>query len=450
MAIPIHFNKEKKQVFSYDEETAIKDITLHVVKGSLQGKIYNFSQYSKFTLGRDPKCHIHLENDPKISRFHCILEFAPPNEAMIYDLNSRNGTYWGQIQSNRVTFQRVTEIQLHNGDYIKIGESIFLVKWSESEETKIVTCEKCGGRLAEEFDKNSNKLCPKCQPKPEFIIGKKIGTFEVVRKLGEGNMGVVYLVRIENSQQQFAVKIMRPQRAVNQSMMQRFLQEASCASRVKHPNIVRHYKLGYESGLIYISMEYVDGCDLKTYMDQLQRPLTWEEAQALFLPMLDALEFLHTHSIIHRDIKPANILLENPKGRRIPKLSDFGLAKNLEETGFTGTKTGQLLGTADYMSPEQCMDAKHVDHRADIYSLAATFYYILTMQNIYPPVISLQQRLQQVLEEEPIPITEHNPKVPKPFATMIMRCLRKHPEERFINVQEWKQALAKLLPLQGR
>ncbi len=443
---PLKISKQATEVLAYCENVPTDSMELKIVKGPMEGTAYTFSEYTQFTIGRDAKADLCLEGNQKLSRYHCTIEFASPKHIMLYDLNSRNGTFVGQMKSdNRISFQRVMQIRLLQGDYIKVGDSVLHLTYQEADQSP--TCERCGAKLPKGASQGDNKLCSRCQQKQEFVAGKKIGAFEILRKIGEGGMGVVYLVRHDSTQYQYAIKILRPRIATNPNAIQRFLREASCASSVKHPNIVRHYQPGYsDTGFFYIPMEYVSGCDMKHYISKiLKRPLSIQETRAIVWPLLDALEFLHSQKIIHRDIKPANILLEDPENRKIPKLSDFGLAKNFEDTGLSGlSKSDQMLGSPDYMPPEQCINAKHVDPRADIYSMAATIYFFLTANRIYTP--GATSVIQQILEEEPVPMAEYNTAIPKPLEDAIMRCLKKDPDERFSSVEEWKQSLAKALP----
>jgi len=206
-------------------------------------------------------------------------------------------------------------------------------------------------------------------------LQQKLPQLEIQKLLGQGGMGAVYLGRQLSLDRPVAVKILPQEISDDPSFADRFAREARALARLNHPQIVAVYDFGQVEGLYYLLMEYVDGVNLRQALRAGQ--LTPTDALAIVPQICEALQFAHDEGIVHRDIKPENILLDK-KGR--VKIADFGLAKLLgpqaEETGLTGTQ--QVMGTWNYMAPEQLRGSRDVDHRADIYSLGVVFYELLT------------------------------------------------------------------------
>jgi serine/threonine-protein kinase len=250
--------------------------------------------------------------------------------------------------------------------------------------------------------------------------------YELVEELGRGAMGIVYRARDNELEEFVALKILPDNLSQNPEAVQRFRAEARAARRLAHPNIVRIHDIGEEQGRKYISMEFVKGSDLKRLLRQ-QRKLDIDKAVSIILPICDALDYAHRQGIVHRDIKPANIMLTEDG---VAKLSDFGIAKALELTGET--KTGAIIGTPLYMSPEQ-VQGRPVDHRADIYSLGIMFYELLAGK---PPFTEGDIAYQHCrVPARPIP------GIPDELNAIILKCIEKDREQRWASAGELAQAL---------
>ena len=206
---------------------------------------------------------------------------------------------------------------------------------------------------------------------------KRIGEFALVKKLGAGGMGDVYLARQTTLDRKVALKTLKPDLAKREDFVARFMREARSMGRLDHPNVVRIY--GADTVEIagkpfaYAAIEYVDGKSMQDWMDELGS-LSVPDAVAVTLTVADALRHAHDLNMIHRDVKPDNILLTS---RGVVKVADFGLAKAIDEDQSL-TQSGVGMGTPLYMAPEQARNAKHVDARSDVYALGATLYYFLT------------------------------------------------------------------------
>ncbi len=223
---------------------------------------------------------------------------------------------------------------------------------------------------------------PPPPPKPaQSSSGDKkvtqLGDFKLIKKLGQGGMGEVYLAHQVSLDRQVALKVMNKQFSKQENFVKRFKREAQTMAKLNHPNIVQGYAVGEHQGLLFLAMELVKGHErgrsLQDWMEN-QKKLDVGDAVHVILVISDALKYANEMNLIHRDIKPDNMLITE-KG--VVKLSDMGLAKATDED-MSMTQSGTGLGTPYYMPPEQAADAKHVDHRSDIYALGCTFYYFLT------------------------------------------------------------------------
>jgi eukaryotic-like serine/threonine-protein kinase len=215
--------------------------------------------------------------------------------------------------------------------------------------------------------------------------------------------------------------------------------------QVSHPNVVTVFDCGFDRHVHYLIMELVDGCTLAAHIDEMG-PMPWQEAAKVMLQIAAALGQVHAQNIIHRDIKPANILLA-PDGTA--KLADLGLGKNLEEATQDGselTMQGTVLGSPAYMAPEQVRNSREATPIADIYSLGATFYQALTGE---PPFTGRNSSdvMMKVLREEPKPLQERVPGIPRGISTLIQRTmakdLKKRPQTAAQFIDELKAVIAK-------
>jgi len=251
---------------------------------------------------------------------------------------------------------------------------------------------------------------------------EKIGKYGIVRKLGQGGMGIVYLCRDAESSTDVAIKMLPRQLADNPVFFQRFKREVQTLQRLDHPCVVKVYDRGMHDGAPWYAMEYVPGVSLANILEK-QEKMAPPRAIAIIRACAEALEHAHAQGVIHRDIKPANILLADDG---IVKLTDFGIAKVLDATRMTVTQS--VLGTVEYMSPEQSQ-GRNVDARTDLYSLGVVLYQCLTARlpvtGTTPSEVILKLRTHQV--ESP---DAWVPGLPKRLVELIMRLLEKDPLKR--------------------
>ncbi len=266
-----------------------------------------------------------------------------------------------------------------------------------------------------------------------------IGRYEIVRTLGRGAMGVVYLARDPLIDRQVALKTLRVDLddEVASEFRERFLREARTAGRINHAGIVTIHDVGEdpESGLVFIAMEYIEGRDLKELMASGHR-FRPSEAARIAAEVAHALDYAHSMGVVHRDIKPANIILTNDG---TPIITDFGIAR-VESSNLT--VEGQFIGTPNFMSPEQ-ITGKEVDGRSDIFSLGVVLFYLLTHQRPFAGETMHEVTMKVVQDPSPIPSTV-SPQVPAAFNPIILKCLEKDPDKRFQTGAEVAQVLAAL------
>lgn len=251
--------------------------------------------------------------------------------------------------------------------------------------------------------------------------------YEIVRELGRGGMGVVYLARQLNVGRLVALKMILGFKAGPEEQA-RFRAEVEAIGRLQHPNLITIYEVGEHAGRAYYSMEYIEGTSLKDQIGATPQPA--RPAAEMVETLARAMEAVHRHGIIHRDLKPANILLSKDG---VPKITDFGLAKRLNSTDLTAT--GAILGTPSYMAPEQATgQVKEISPATDVYALGAILYEMLTGR---PPFHADNpwDTIVQVGSEEPVPPRRLQPKVPVELETICLKCLSKRPSQRYASAQ---------------
>ncbi len=274
------------------------------------------------------------------------------------------------------------------------------------------------------------------------LVGKIIGGCRIVKKLGEGGMGAVFLAEHTRLKRQSVIKVVPAHLSSNRQLIARFQREAQAAAVIQHPNVVNVFNVGEENGVHYIEMEFVDGTALDGILKE-KKLLDPVEAVRIIKDACKGLAEAHKHGIVHRDIKPDNIMMTR-KGQ--VKIADFGLARGSSED-MELTKVGQILGTPAYMSPEQCQ-GKQTDHRCDIYSLGATFYAMVTGKRPFTGA-SVMEIMQKHIDEEPISPRELVPELSSAVAKIILKMMAKKPEERYQGADEVIAAIDQFLKEEG-
>jgi serine/threonine-protein kinase len=270
--------------------------------------------------------------------------------------------------------------------------------------------------------------------------GRSVGGYQILGELGRGGMGVVYKARQRGLQRLVALKMILAADHADEQHRARFHTEAEAVARLQHPNIVQIHEVGEHEGLPYFSLEFVDGQPLDAKI--AGTPHAPREAAQLTETLARAIHFAHQQGIVHRDLKPANILMTHDG---IPKITDFGLAKFLEGSDSSQTKTGTLLGTPSYMAPEQARgDIRMIGPHSDLYALGTILYELLTGR---PPFqgADAMDTLTRVTRDEPVPPSRVQPKTPRDLETICLKCLHKEPARRYKDCFELAEDLRRFL-----
>lgn len=259
----------------------------------------------------------------------------------------------------------------------------------------------------------------------------RIGRYDVLAHIASGGMGTVYRAVDTTLNRNVALKVLSPDLAMKPHMLERFRREARSAAQLHHENIVAVFEFGEVNGTYFLAMEYVTGIDLHEYI--VSRPknqLDVDEARQILIQAARALDCAHRQGIVHRDIKPSNFLICGRGESFLVKLTDFGLARELNSDDFRLTRDNTTLGTVDYISPEQAQDSGAADIRSDLYSLGCTCYHMLAGHAPFPTG-SLPERIMAHFQKEPPDLRHINPAVPDRLWEIVRKLLAKDPAARF-------------------
>jgi serine/threonine protein kinase/Tfp pilus assembly protein PilF len=271
----------------------------------------------------------------------------------------------------------------------------------------------------------SSEAAAKGQLEPGTLLAER---FEILQLLGQGGMGAVYKARDTELERLVALKLIRPELASHPEILRRFKQELILAREVTHRNVIRIFDLGQAQGIKFITMEYVEGRDLKSLIHEKGK-LTADEAVPIALQIAAALEAAHTAGVVHRDLKPQNVMSD--KDGRV-YVMDFGIARSLEHQGMT--QTGALMGTPEYMSPEQAKGEK-VDARSDLFALGIIFYEMLTGNSPFKADTAMAMMFKRT-QVRATPLSQLNIGVPPVISDIVSKCLEIKTEERYQSARE--------------
>jgi serine/threonine protein kinase/tetratricopeptide (TPR) repeat protein len=296
-------------------------------------------------------------------------------------------------------------------------------------------CGECGTQLPSIDDIEVTETIE--TPNEELTRGTTFaGRYEIIEELGKGGMGRVYRVEDIKTKEEIALKLIKAEFAADKKTIERFRNELTSARKITHKNVCRMYDLGEEKGLHFITMEYISGQDLKGLIRQTGQ-LTVGKAISIAKQICDGLAEAHSLGVIHRDLKPNNIMIDRSGNA---KIMDFGIARAVKGKSITGS--GVMIGTPEYMSPEQ-VEAKNIDHRSDIYSLGVIIYEMLTgrlpFEGETPLAVAMKHK-----GEIPKDPKEFNSQISDDLSSAILRCLEKDKENRFQNVREVRVELDKI------
>jgi hypothetical protein len=498
-------------------ETGLMKVALTVVAGPRIGTVMEFSEPRGFIIGRAENADFRLpEDDLYVSRHHVYLEICPPS-CRVRDL--------GAVNPPLLNDKPVQEADLGDGDTLELGYTRFKVAVTgvpaPLPEVRCLTCGKqidappdgdaptlcpqclaaklsaptpamigemascafCDADLSSVANKDGRAeelknivvySCPQCLPYDDHVRGRAIGGFNLVRSLGEGGMGVVYLAHHTLTGRLVALKQIKGLR--DEHSVKRFERESMFLQTIVHENIVRCLHTGTHSEGPYFVSEFVPDGDLEQLVEKEGGKLPPDRAIAIITQVLAGVGFLHKKDIVHRDIKPQNILVRLSADKSdVVKLTDFGLAKcHSEAGGVRLTKPKTAMGTLMYMPPEQIKDAAGVRAHADLYAVGVTLYYILTGSYTFDfptpaEVAELQRQKPEqfkspeevlgwimranrvkhpfliILNEDPVPVRDRNASIPKKLADTVDKAVRKDPEKRFGSAMDFQKALRESL-----
>ncbi|HUK24869.1 MAG TPA: tetratricopeptide repeat protein [Terriglobales bacterium] len=264
---------------------------------------------------------------------------------------------------------------------------------------------------------------------PVFMPGRILAQrYQIIKVLGEGGMGAVYKAQDRELNRVVALKVIRPELARNPAIVERFKQELRLSHQVTHKNVIRIYDLGESNGTKFITMEFIEGQDLRSLIYE-KKKFPAAEAVDVMQQVCRALEAAHSVGVIHRDLKPQNIIRDNA-GRVV--VMDFGLARTVGGDGMT--QTGALVGTMEYMSPEQAL-GKELDQRSDLFALGLIFYELLTGKMPFQADSAIASLLKRT-QERAVPVSDHDAAIPGNLSGIVSKCLERDPAQRYQNAGE--------------
>jgi eukaryotic-like serine/threonine-protein kinase len=311
---------------------------------------------------------------------------------------------------------------------------------------RVKVCPVCGSEFGDEAafcSRDRSPLRPADAGSAPGLVGQLVGDrYQVERRIGEGGMGEVYLARHVLMGRSCALKVLSPSVSQDPDAVTRFNREATNASRISHPNVCAVYDFGLTSdGLVYLAMEYVEGRTLSAVLEE-QGAMPVSRAVELTAQCAAGLQAAHDLGIVHRDLKPDNVMVSGPRERETAKLVDFGIAKAMvAEPLQRVTRSGFVVGTPDYMSPEQ-LSGDPVDARSDQYSLALVFYRLVTGKLPFEGE-SAQETLTKRLTDPPRPLAAARPgaRFPVGLQGVLDRGLARRPQDRYPTVTAFVEAL---------
>jgi len=454
-------------------------VILKVLHGSLSRKEFSFQERTTCVIGRALDCNIVLPDDQAhstISRYHCLLDINPP-DVCIRDFGSLNGTYVngekiGQREINtdpdKAKHLIYPEYDLKEGDQFKLGDSIFHVSVLNS---SVESSRKEASRspllamddFADEPLDKINIFLEKASEKNKDLVCIK--GYDIVKKLGKGSMGAVYLAKDKNNatgkSSMIALKVMLPKVETDPRSHRQFIRETKNTQLLNHKNIVKVYDVGCYDAMFFFTTDYCEAGNVSQLITQYGGKLPLYLALKILMQVLDGLTFAHTVTIpvvvladgkktsakglVHRDLKPGNIMLTEVNGVLQAKIADFGLAKAFDVAGLSGrTATGISAGTPFYMPRQQVINFKFAKPEVDVWAAAATFFKMVTGR--YPRNYNKASDPWLTTLKTPVtPIREYDASIPEALAKVIDQALIDQPEIYYKSASELKDDILKVI-----
>ena len=443
-------------------------LTLRVLTGPAAGRSHQLTAPGTVLVGRSSRCGLILPSgeagDLRVSHAHALVEYNPP-VCRVYDVASRNGT--------RVNGTVVTTSELKAGDVLTVGATRISVELPTAEQDTAVyhrpdeddvfaaATVRPGPPVLATSPTPRRAVCAACRRTPppgraalcgacESAAGsldQSAPGYRLVREVGRGGMGVVYLAVRETDSRRVAVKTVLTPHAVHTTQLAKFLRETAILRQLRHPHVVRYRGGGMTGDGAFLALDYVHGLDLRKVLKRWG-PLAVPNAVRAVRHALAGLAHAHARGFVHRDLKPSNLMLEVRRGRQTVKLTDFGLARAYHASQLSGlTLAGEVGGTPAFLPPEQILNFREAEPAADQYAVGATLYTLLTDRYAYDMAGPAATVLARILDEDPIPLLDRRPDLPRPLARIVHRAMAHAPADRFRDVGEFAAALE---PFAGR
>lgn len=387
---------------------------LMVTTGSMSG--ISIALPKQLIIGQGKKCDLQLQ-DSGIAEFHCKI-YAKDDRFYIENLDDQFKTVVNKI--------KITSQSLQENDHIEIGNVVLKFSIPEEETSPMKT----------HFE---NKEDPFEMPDFYEDDPRKIGDYIILQHLGTGATGDVFKAENFITHKIVALKILHA-KDIDEHTLKRFVQEVQICSEFNHPRIVKVFEFGMFKGRPLIAMEYINGISLEEYIKE-NESLTPIETLKTAGQIAQALNYTHKKGVVHRDLKPSNILLQNKKNI---KIIDFGVIK---VQGNCITFANQMIGTIRYIPPEQIDDAASVDERADIYSLGALMYFLVTGKPPYFETEGLESLILNIHTERATSINNIASGIPKELCNLVEKAMEKEIDKRFKDIPEMFQEIINVLKI---
>ena len=463
-------------------------VSLTVIGGSPAGRRFSFSERTTRIAGRADECDPRIVEEGRrlVSRHHCLFDINPP-DVRVRDFGSLNGTFVnGKMIGRREAGQTpqegarmgFLEHDLSDGDEVRVGDTVLRVGVAVSELPKRAprVCAKCGRDVAAEVGERraGEFVCAACKRDPREILVRilrraesgdrdllAIRGYKVVKELGRGGRGAVYLARHVESGEVVALKVMLPDVAVEKRAKDEFLRETENTRALRHRNVVELRDAGCSQGTFFFTLEFCDAGSVDQLIARRGGKVPVDEACRLVLQALDGLSYAHAAQIpkvkladgsiatgrglVHRDLKPHNLFVAGSGSERVVKVGDFGLAKAFDQAGLSGhSRTGAFAGTVTFMPRQQLVNYKYATPEVDVWAMAATLYYMLTgaPPRNFPTGVD---PIAVVLGTDAVAIRQRDRSIPKQLASVIDSALVDKPQIAVKTAAELKRAIARAL-----